>query len=133
MKQLLFGALIISTFTYAGAITGLCNTGQSTCGGAFLGNGSIDPHYTIISGPVTGPAFVGANGAWTSTDPNSQWIGPANGADRVDGGFYIYETTFNTSATNIVISGLWSVDNVGYDLILNGKSLLNNQISGSGL
>jgi hypothetical protein len=133
VKQLTLGALILSGLSYGGAVTGLCNTGETICDGPFLGNGAIDAHYTIISGPVAGATYVESNPAWTAADPNSQWIGPAGGADQVPGGFYTYETTFNASTTNFVITGLWSVDNIGYDFILNGKSLLSQQISGGGL
>lgn len=133
MKKLTICALIISSLSYAAAITGLCNTGKATCDGPFLPNGSVDSHYTVVSGPVTGSTFVGAHPAWTSRDADSQWIGPTNGTNQVPGGYYTYQTTFNASTTNVMISGLWSADNAGYDIILNGKSLLNNGISGSGL
>jgi hypothetical protein len=133
MKKLILGALIITSLTFAGPVTGLCGTGQSNCSGSLVSTGSVDPHYTIVSGPVTGSAIVGVNPAWTATDTGSQWIDPVGGTTNVPGGYYTYQTTFTASTPNFVIDGLWAADNAGYDIILNGKSLLSNQISGSGL
>jgi len=133
MNRLSLFVFISAGLCSAANITDLCGTGQAACGGALLATGSVDTHYTIISGPVTGTTYVGAHPAWVANDSKSEWITPLGGVERVAGGYYTYETTFTAAATNFVISGLWSADNAGYDIILNGKSLLNNQINGSGL
>jgi hypothetical protein len=133
LKQLIFGIISVAALCSADTITGLCNTGQETCEGALAANGAADSHYVIVSGPVTGTTYVGRNSAWVANDSLSQWITPAGGVDGVAGGYYTYETTFQTVGTSFIISGLWTSDNAGYDIILNGKSLRNGEIAGSGL
>ena len=133
MNRLAFYTFIAAGVCSAATITDLCGTGQAACGGALLSTGSVDTHYTIISGPVTGATYVGAHPVWVANDSKSEWITPLGGVSQAPGGYYTYETTFTAEATSFVINGLWSADNAGYDIILNGKSLLNNQISGSGL
>ena len=97
--------LTTSSVTHGAAISipGLFPTGVTD--GAFFTNlplGSIDPHYTITSGPSgSGPnAFVEfpRPPSWVPNQPLSQWIGPQVDADwrtQHPTGVYFYDLTFN--------------------------------------
>ena len=90
-------------------ITTLYNTGVDN-NGVLLNNGapngSVDPHYTIVSGPAalyTG-GFTGGvayttvpNSLWWSDPTVAEWINPTNngsGQSNAPQGTYDYQTTF---------------------------------------
>jgi len=120
-----------------GHITGLYNTGVNTFG-SLANDKSADPHYTLISTAdisikVPTSAFVADSskypfvpGGWLPDGPLSKWIDPL--ADQSIGnppGNYTYQTTFQIAggnATSVVISGQWSLDNIGKDILINGHS-----------
>src|SRR4051794_23787747 len=108
MNRLAFLLFLAAGVCSAAPITDLCGTGQAVCGGALSATGSIDTHYTIISGPVSGATYVGAHPAWVANDSMSQWITPLSGVNQVPGGYYTYETTFTSPTTSLVINGQWS-------------------------
>ena len=117
-------------------ILNLCNTGQAAgCVGA-LAEGSVDPNYVLFAAPA--PFTPGTSKVvstvgfpfppWIANDADSQWIGPtaATTADS-DGpvGDYTYRTTFSLAGldpSTASISGFWSTDNAGLDILINGVS-----------
>jgi hypothetical protein len=115
-------------------IPGLNNTGVDETG-ALLGANAVDPHYQIIES--ADPAYPGPNAftlvagfpvpPWLAEGPDSRWIGPRaeQGTGNAEGN-YTYRTTFDLTGldpTKASITGRWSVDNGGVDIVLNGSSL----------
>ena len=118
----------------ANPITTLFNTGVDSTGTP-LSHGTVgDPHYALISVPggtsairiitsVGGypiPPFIGDNAL-------SAWIGP-NNDDDLEGpvGGYTYRTTFDLTGFNpstAAITGSWTTDNNGLDILINGTGL----------
>lgn len=106
----------------------LFNTGVATPG-VLAPDGSVDTHYSITASPA-GPAsaFVVPDipSAWIDNGPNSKWIAPVGGNDDAAAGNYTYRTTFTIPAgfdpATAVITGQWSTDNNGTDILINGTS-----------
>lgn len=123
----------------AGFISTLYNTGVSNTG-SVLPDSSVDPHYTLISVPTgsgLGPAayvadsskFPIASGDWMADSSTSKWIAPtadqSTFTDAGHTGLYVYRTTFDLTGfdpSTTVISGQWSTDNFGEDILINGIS-----------
>ena len=129
-----------ATFSHysSAATVQLFNTGVDSLG-AVLADGVIgDPHYRLISTPAATPAstsdiriITAASGypipPYIGDNLFSRWIGPNNDAD-VNGpvGSYTYRTTFDLTGFDIStasITGGWSTDNNGLDILINGTSL----------
>jgi hypothetical protein len=139
----------IATSASAEMITTLYNTGVDASGNP-LPDGTLgDPHYTITNISVTSPSYplgtgttdtmvrtsVGGYpiGPWIGDDLRSAWIGPANDS-QLNGppAIYTYETTFTVSAfaaPTAMISGGWSTDNNGIEILLNGNVVVNQPTS----
>ncbi|HNQ87063.1 MAG TPA: immunoglobulin domain-containing protein [Verrucomicrobiota bacterium] len=129
-------------------IPGIFGTGVGPTG-ALLGDGAVDPHYTIIESAdfnFPGPdAIVVTNawpivaGTWALNGPSSCWIS-ATGDQRADvtpeksgvwDGNYTFRTTFDLTGydlSKVRLSGGWAVDNGGVDIIVNGinSGIVNN-------
>jgi PEP-CTERM motif-containing protein len=114
----------------AAPITALFNTGVDNSN-ALLPIGSVDPHYTVVTNPnLTGPtAYVTVpHPAWIANGPSSQWISiqPNSALDGpIAAGTYDYRTTFNLTGfdpSTAVITGGWSTDNNGTNILINGIS-----------
>jgi hypothetical protein len=117
----------------AASIPGLFNTGVAP-DGALLPAGTVDPHYTLIESDdpeYSGPEAVTINagfpvGPWLAEGPDSRWIAPR--AEQAIGnaeGNYVYRTTFDLTGldpSGASITGRWSVDNEGVDILINGES-----------
>ncbi len=122
-----------------GPISGLYNTGVDSSGSA-LPAGSTDLHYTITQNPhptssstavVFGDWPLGENGGpYALNNMGSKWIRSSD--DTLSGvadviGFYTYRLSFtvaqNANLSTLSISGLWSTDNNGTDIKINGNSL----------
>ena len=119
----------------------LYNTGVGA-DGTLLPDGTIgDPHYTLISTPdgSTTQLLIRTEAGgypvvpyYVGDDNLSAWIGPNNNdPEGVPGqlygprGIYIYTTYFDLSGldpSTASIRGLWSTDNVGLDILINGVS-----------
>lgn len=131
------GAMLLCTMTmpaYAVPITTLFNTGVDSTGTP-LPDGTVgDSHYTLITVPggtstilsrraVGGfpiPPYIGDSAL-------SSWIGP-NNSISLDGpgGPYTYRTTFDLTGLapgTASITGGWTTDNNGLDILINGVSL----------
>jgi hypothetical protein len=125
----------------ADAILGLYNTGVNNLG-VTLPDGTLgDPHYTLSVVPVGSTNIIGIRtsvggypiGPWIGDDTLSAWIGPSND-NMLDGpaGTYTYSSTFNLSdldPTTAQITGIWSTDNQGLNILVNGISTGNTSMS----
>lgn len=123
----------VARLTVYEPISTLFNTGLDTNRVA-LGDGLIDPHYTLISNPDTGSpdAIVEGSipGGWLGNTASSKWIGPQLNTAASAVGFYTNRTTFdltNRDPNTVVIIGRWSSDNTGRDILVNGVSTGNPQ------
>ncbi len=118
----------------AAPIPDLFNTGQNDQR-QVLTDGETDEHYSLISSAdaeFPGPdAMISLSSGWPMDRwvPNnsvSKWIAPRTDAKNYNAaGIYIYRTTFDLSHfkhNTAVIRGLWSSDNNGVDILINGKS-----------
>jgi hypothetical protein len=117
----------------AASITNLFNTGVDAFGNPLIGTGVADPHYKLISAPaaytavtVNDPGYpIAPNGPWVANSPTSRWIGP-DGTSLGAPGNYDYRTAFTVPANAILSSvnvfGLWAVDDVATDILINGSS-----------
>jgi hypothetical protein len=130
---LLASALLLSAINaVTSPITGLFNTGVNSQG-ALLASGSADLHYSLIQSPdasYPGPSAFVVNDAgfpippWLTNGPNSKWIAPqANQTSGNQPGNYTYRINFDLTGLNPAtasINGLWTSDNSGTAIILNG-------------
>jgi len=128
-------ALAFTAAADATPITSLFNTGVGASG-VPAANLAPEAHYALTSVPATAATAArvatSANGfpipPWLADDAVFAWIGPDSGGKLdLNGptGNYTYETTFDLSglaASTASISGQWSVDNTGVDILLNGVS-----------
>jgi hypothetical protein len=121
----------------AGFVTDLYNTGVDNSG-SLASNRASDLHYTLISSAdksLIAPqaAFVAdttrfpfVTDGWLPSGPLSKWIAPV--PDQSIGnsiGDYVYRTTFHITGgdpTNVLITGNWTSDNYGKDILINGHS-----------
>ncbi len=144
MKKL-FLLTVISLLVIGGAIQakadsilGLYNTGVNNLGVTLPDNTLGDPHYTLSSVPAGSTNVIAVRtsaggypiGPWTGDDTLSAWIGPSND-NMLNGpvGIYTYSSTFNLTGldpTTALITGLWSTDNEGIDIRINGISTGNS-------
>jgi hypothetical protein len=101
-----------------------------------LPDGAVDSHYTIISRPFTPfpvPAIVVAQDGfpippWVANGPNSKWVGNNVGGDSGPTGLYLFRTTFDLTGldpSTASLSGKWSTDNNGLDILINGSGTGN--------
>ena len=105
-----------------------------TGAGTVLPDGTLgDPHYTLVSTPVGSTTIIRTRRAsggfpippYLGDDSLSDWIGPNNDPE-LNGpvGQYDYRTTFSLAgldAATANLSGLWSSDNEGVNILLNGN------------
>jgi hypothetical protein len=139
VAMLLYSVIWGAEISQAGHIT-LYNTGVDDSNVLLL-NGTIDPHYSLITSPdstYTGPNTYASwdqypilgGPWWVLNGPDSKWITPAYSSATVfSAGYYIYRTTFDLTGSNpetARIKGDWSVDNIGVDILINGISTGNS-------
>jgi len=98
-----------------------------------LAQGDIETHYTVsdlwYGGTVTQYVEtssqgwpIAPNGPWLGDDTSSRWIGPG---DQSSPFYYDYQTTFTLTdyeAARAFITGRWSTDDYGFDILINGQS-----------
>jgi hypothetical protein len=127
-------------------IPGLFPTGVNAAG-VTLPDGVDDPHYALVApGPVLGDTTLPQDGfpiggsvppgPWVNNTASSRWISPVDVLGGADGNgppvVHHFETTFDLTGlvpASAVITGLWSSDNVGVDILLNGVATGNPQIA----
>jgi hypothetical protein len=121
---------------HAAPIPGLFNTGVDDTG-AVLADNAIDTHYTITVNPDGGlpdaivedsTRFPIVAGPWMANSTTSKWIGPRFFTDQAAGGDYTYSITFDLTGldpASAVITGQWTSDNAGPDILINGVSTGN--------
>ncbi|MGD0276024.1 MAG: VPLPA-CTERM sorting domain-containing protein [Syntrophales bacterium] len=144
LLSVMVGVFILFAVQAEANVIGLYNTGVDNSN-TLLSAGAIDPHYTLIQS--ADPSFPGpaayvvddafAAFAWSYTGinangPYSKWLSP-NPDNSLAWGSYIYQTTFNLTGLNpssALITGQWSTDNEGYDILLNGHSTGNTIMIG---
>jgi len=119
-----------STAAHAVPIVDLFNTGVAVSGLLLVGgDGTIDPHYDVISGPGIGApvdAVTYKHPAYFADGPNSRWIS-VTGFGGPGFGSFVYETTFtldplfDAAATFIQVS--CATDNFLSGVTLNGSGV----------
>ncbi|MBS1518065.1 MAG: hypothetical protein JSS91_08250 [Bacteroidetes bacterium] len=115
-------------------IKDLYNTGEVSKG-IVLQDGETDLHYRLIKSPdknFPGPGCkVSLSDGfpmdrWVKNSGKSKWIAPRTDTYKFnEPGIYVYRTEFDLSEfdqSNVVISGVWSSDNNGVDILINGNS-----------
>ncbi len=130
--------------THAAPITGLYNTGVND-DGTVRTHDQAELHYRLISSPSNAPIVDGSSntitfaepitpfvvtsvggfpvGPWIGGNSISAWIGPRGRDAAGPVGDYRYRTTFDLTGFDpltAVINGLWSTDNSGLDILING-------------
>jgi RHS repeat-associated protein len=111
----------------------LFDTGVDSAGNV-LGDGVVDPHYTLTSFPsgAVPPATTVVNQyyGWLPNTTTSRWIGPDTSGANGPSGDYTFETTFTIpSGLSIAsITGTWITDDNGVDILINGHSTKNTTV-----
>ena len=123
----------VASLVVRSVVAGLFNTGVDDFGDA-LADGLVDSHYKLVVNPDGGSpdalvqnstAFPIVTGPWLANNARSKWIGPRFDTSGAASGDYTYRllvdlTGFNPST--VIISGDWTSDNAGSDIIVNGVS-----------
>jgi len=147
MKRLMFSAvaaMFIFAFDHAKAesIATLYNTGISDAVTP-LPDSAVDPHYILTQVPagsgfgpntyvVDSTLYPLATEEWMANSATSKWISAQ--ADQttfpndVGSGNYAFRTTFDLTgldAASAEISGQWTMDDFGLDILINGVSTGN--------
>jgi len=136
-RAFVFAFVLGLAYVQAAPISGLYNTGVDD-NGVPLGNAAIDSHYKLIESPdgnYPGPNTytleagwpVAPAGPWIADSSISRWIAPrARQSIGNAPGTYTFRTTFNLTGfdpAKAKITGRWTSDNNGVDIVLNGVSL----------
>jgi hypothetical protein len=117
-------------------IPGLHNTGVDAAD-LPLPTGVDDPHYALVApGTIVPDQTAVTNdvfpiGPWYRNTATSRWITPPDPSGNGDPTFFYFETTFDLTGLDpatAAITGLWSSDNVGHDVLLNGVATGNPQL-----
>ncbi len=127
--------------TIGAAFSELFATGKDTNGA--LAGASVDAHYSLIRSDDAahlGPSalvydmntypIAQFGGNFSNPDGSSQWIGPTNNSPVTayvsPVGQYTYRTTFLLDSVDlaqpVTLSGVWYVNELGNDILLNGVS-----------
>ncbi len=120
------------------SVTTFFHTGVDETGNA-LADGTADAHYTIVVNPDSAAmsaivedstVFPISTATWVANNARSKWVGPrletsgaAGAADST--GDYLYRTLVDLTGfdpATVTITGDWSTDNEGLDILVNGVS-----------
>jgi hypothetical protein len=122
--------LLWSPAAEAVPIDTLFNTGVNAAGTP-QPNGTLETHYTIVSGPIMPTPVVRTSAGgfpvppWLPDNTISAWISPTAEFSNPSGVF-IYRTTFDLTGLDpgtASIVGVWSTDNDGQNILINGTPL----------
>lgn len=115
-------------------IADLYNTGQDAFRNT-VPDGSTDEHYFLTNsadkdfpGPESKVSLSTGfpMDRWVANNGSSKWISPRTDAVNFnEAGLYVYRTQFDLSKfkhKTAVIRGLWSTDNNGVNILINGNS-----------
>lgn len=125
---MILGAVMSLGVTIADAdnIPGLYNTGVDDSGiliAPTIG-GTPDPHYQILETGNNAVLIWSLNGTWLENGPDSRWLW--QNPDATPGNVVrTFRLTFDLSGldpSTAAISGRWSSDNNGLDILVNGNS-----------
>lgn len=124
--------LLLSLAAMGAPISGLFNTGVDSSGALLVGgNGTVDPNYTVISGPgISSPvqAVTYYNGAYFADGPASRWISVNANGSSAGSGTYVFQTTFDLTGFNPATASI-SVQ-CGTDNALTGVTLNGGAVAG---
>jgi len=99
-------------------LTGVSNTGVGAVGG-------VDPHYVLLEGGATVPAFiVEKNYGWAAPPAGAGWISPQTGTQGGTGQTYTYRVTIDLTGYNpksVILSGSIAGDDAVQGISVNGK------------
>jgi len=121
-----------ATLTMRVSVPTVFNTGVDDLGVA-LADGSVDSHYALIVNPdgpssdaivQDGSVFPINDGTWLRHNDASKWIGPRFETSAAAGGDYVYRHAFDLTGFDpdtVVITGGWTSDNAGTQVLLNGQ------------
>jgi hypothetical protein len=116
-----FVSVVLATSVHALNVS-LFNTGVDSSA-TVLAGGSSDPHYNVLSPAGPAKVITSPNGSWLANDAVSKWIWV--NADALPAGSFTFRTTFDMTGLDLlsaVITGRWSTDNIGTNILVNGTS-----------
>lgn len=134
--------LLVLVYSFSSAysrtsVPGLYCTGVDDNRNLLAGN-ETDPHYTLIVSPdkmFPGPdskVVYSENypmNVWLRNNEYSKWISPRSDAGLSNKpGVYVYRLSFDLSKfkpNSALISGMWSTDDNGTEILINGKRTFN--------
>ncbi len=123
----------VASLVVRSVVAGLFNTGVDDFGVA-LADGSEDPHYKLVVNPdgassialvEDSTVFPIVAGPWLANNAGSKWIGPRLNTDAAAIGDYTYRLNVDLTGfdpSTVTISGDWTTDNAGPDILVNGVS-----------
>lgn len=135
----------VAQVTVGAAFSELFNTGVDEYGVVNTNElpNNPDPHYRLIySSDLNNPgpntivwnmftypiALYGGN--FANPDGKSQWIGPQANSYSSPTGQYVYRITFLLDSVDLTqpakLEGIWYVNEIGNDILINGKSTGNS-------
>ncbi len=122
MKRIIVVLIALSLAPLVQAGPTVWNTGVNASG-VPLANNAADPHYSLESAPSepSTATAIAPHGSWVTPPADAKWIAPTPYTTDDPGGWYVFETTFNTATTSgLKVSGKWATDNSG-EIWLNGN------------
>ena len=122
----LLAVLVVPTLGF-GELLYSISTGYDNATATVIAGGAADPDYTINPGGIGATVLPEAFPIppWIANSATSKWIGFNNAGSNTAPGDYEFTTTVNLGAINpaaTALSGVWSTDNLGSDIIVNGVS-----------
>ena len=102
------------------------SSGFDNTTGAVIAASQPDPDYTITPGDIVATVLAGGGpvgSAWMANSGTAKWIGFDTAESSADPGDYEFTTTVDLDgfdAATATISGGWSTDNAGLDILVNG-------------